>query len=440
MNRIRRRESIWLQTIAATVLLSNCGGGNDNPEPTENPGIRTDLGRACGAMPGMASSNTFNAIPMPVSASAVPAGGAAIAVEPAFIALSFERPVAMLQAPGDDLCWFVVEQPGRVLAFKNMDDTAETKTFIDIVVRVDDDPNEAGLLGMAFHPDYANNRQVFLSYTGNDGGLTSYVSRFTSADNGISLDPDSEEVILSIAQPYGNHNGGNIAFGPDGYLYIGFGDGGSANDPDENAQNTMNLLGAMLRIDVDSAVPYGIPQGNPFAENDLCHLGFGADDCPEIFAWGLRNPWRWSFDSITGELWAGDVGQSAFEEINIVHRTGNYGWPLFEGTLCNSNAPVPDCSFVSLPPVTEHGRADARSITGGYVYHGSAIPDLVGVFVYADFMTGNIFQYFDPGSGNIIRAQLAADLRVSAFGQANDGELYVLNLFPDGTIHRIVAD
>jgi glucose/arabinose dehydrogenase len=350
----------------------------------------------------------------------------------------------MLQAPSDDRCWFIVEQTGRVRAFENIPDPAETFTFIDISTRVDDGPNEAGLLGMAFHPNFAGNGQVFLSYTGPIGVLTSYVSRFTSLDGGVTLDPDSEEVLLSITQTRPNHNGGQITFGPDGYLYIGMGDGGGSNDTDQNAQNTMNLKGAMLRIDVDGATPYAIPADNPFADNaldgaGLCDSGFGAADCPELYAWGLRNPWRWSFDKLTGELWAGDVGQRALEEIDIIDLGGNYGWPFLEGTRCNTDVPVENCDFAGLPPITEYPRTTGRSVTGGYVYRGTAIPDLVGIYVYGDFATGLVMQYFDAGDDNTIEAQFDTDFGISSFGEANNGELYLLDLYAGG-IHQIVAD
>jgi glucose/arabinose dehydrogenase len=372
----------------------------------------------------------------------VPPGGVAITTTPVYTALSFERPLAMLQAPADDRFWFIVEQTGRVIAFENIPDVAETFTFIDISSRVNDGPNEAGLLGMAFHPDFSINGQVFLSYTGTSGGLTSYISRFTSLDGGATLDPDSEEVLLSILQTSNNHNGGQITFGRDGYLYIGMGDGGGSDDPDQNAQNTLNLKGSMLRIDVDGAVPYAIPADNPFADNaleGLCNYGVGAEDCPELYAWGLRNPWRWSFDSNTGDLWAGDVGQGELEEIDIIDLGGNYGWPFLEGTRCNDDVPVENCDFPGIPPITEYPRTTGRSVTGGYVYNGINIPDLIGVYVYGDFATGLVMQYFDAGSGNIIEAQFDTDFGISSFGEANNGELYLLDLYGGG-IHQIVAE
>jgi len=282
----RRFLHSLLTTLALTLLVA-CGGSSSGI------GASDIAGQACGAAD--TTDDMANIAPVVIPA-AVPPGGAAITTTPAYSALSFTRPLVMKQAPGDDKCWFVVEQDGRVLAFEDISTVTDTRVFIDIAGRVtspeDQGPNEAGLLGMAFHPDYANNKQVFLSYTGDDNGvLTSYVSRFTSTDGGVTLNP-SEEILLTLAQPFGNHNGGNIAFGPDGYLYIGFGDGGSGNDPGGRAQNTLNLFGAMLRIAVDSGTPYSIPADNPFAGNALCSLGEGAVDCPVIYALGLCNPWR----------------------------------------------------------------------------------------------------------------------------------------------------
>ena len=406
--------------ILTTGLLSACGSDNDNIL------VGGEIGNACEA------EDAVSAV-----ASAVPPGGAQIAVERVFPELSFELPVAIRQEPQNGLCWYIVEKAGRVLAFENNAAADAANTFIDISTIVESGPFEAGLLGIAFHPDYANNGEVFLSYTGDDSGLVSYISRFTTLDGGLTLDPASEEIILQLPQPFDNHNGGNILFGPDGYLYIGFGDGGSGNDPGERAQNTMNLFGAILRIDIDSGVPYSIPSSNPFFGNTLCSEGFGGAACPEIYAWGLRNPWRWSFDRDTGDLWLGDVGQRALEEIDIIDLGGNYGWPFFEGTRCNTEAPVVDCDFVGIPPVTEYGRDDGVSVTGGYVYRGSNIPDLFGVYVYGDAFSGNLFQYFDSGS-EIIEAQTDTGLRITAFGEDSTGELFLTH-YETGEIYQVVA-
>ncbi len=423
----------------AEMLLTGCGSDSGSDFDTSSSEINPEqpfvIANACGAQAPAAQTASITGI----KAAAVPPGGAAITVQQTFAALSFERPLSMQQAPDDERCWFIVEQSGRVQAFINDPAADRTNLFIDISNRVEDGPNEAGLLGLAFHPNYASNGQVFLSYTADDGGLVSRISRFTTTDNGVTLSPDTEEILLTLSQPFGNHNGGNIVFGPDGYLYIGFGDGGSANDPGERSQNTLNLFGSLLRIDVDGGAPYGIPGDNPFAGNSLCSNGFGAADCPEIYAYGLRNPWRFSFDRQTGDIWLGDVGQNAIEEIDIIEAGGNYGWPFFEGTRCNTEAPVLDCNFNGIPPITEYGRAAGHSVTGGYLYRGSNIPDLAGAYVYADFVSGTIFQYFDPGSGTPIESQTPTDLFIASFAEALDGELYLLDL-TGGNVYELIAD
>ncbi len=200
---------------------------------------------------------------------------------------AISQPIALRQLPGDASHWYLVQKNGVIVRFENRADVASLTTFVDIDARVSSGASEAGLLGMAFHPDFATNGEVCLSYTA--GGLTSRISRFTSPDGGVTLDPNSEEILLTLNQPYSNHNGGNILFGPDGYLYVGFGDGGSGGDPGDRAQNTTNLFGAMLRIDVDTGSPYGIPSDNPFAPTASCSTGTGAAACPEIYAWGFRN-------------------------------------------------------------------------------------------------------------------------------------------------------
>ena len=244
------------------------------------------------------------------------------------------------------------------------------------------------------------------------------VSRF---NYNKAVAPESELVILEVPQPYANHNGGQIAFGPDGYLYIGLGDGGSAGDPRRNGQNPSTLLGAILRIDVSGATaeqPYAIPLDNPFVD------GGGR---PEIWAYGLRNPWRFSFDRETGELWTGDVGQNRWEEIDIIERGGNYGWNAMEGHHCFQ--PSSDCENEDfIPPVWEYSLdGDACSVIGGYVYRGTAIQTLVGTYVYADFCTGEIFGLRRDGEDVVNRLLVDTDLRISSFGEDNDGELYVLS-------------
>jgi glucose/arabinose dehydrogenase len=363
-------------------------------------------------------------------------GGATIELEPAFANLSLSQPVALLRAPHDSSRWFVVEQAGVVRVFDNEASVAASTVFINITGRVTSG-GETGLLGMAFDPDFDANRYVYLSYT-RSGPLTSVLSRFQSFDGGQTLDPSSETVILTATQPFANHNGGNILFGPDGLLYFGLGDGGSGNDSQNNAQDNTNLLGAMLRIDV-SNLPYQIPSTNPFAGNALCGNGGTSPDgseCPEIYAWGLRNPWRFSFDRATGDLWAGDVGQSDWEEVDRISIGGNYGWRDREGAHCNADLyPAGGCPTAGLiDPETEYDHTAGGSVTGGYVYRGAALPALVGSYLFGDFSSGRIFR-LAPGAADY-EDMLDTTLNISSFGQDIDGELYVLDY--GGAIHHIV--
>ncbi|MGH8865100.1 MAG: PQQ-dependent sugar dehydrogenase, partial [Burkholderiales bacterium] len=322
-----------------------------------------------------------------------PAPQVTLTVQQVFASLpSFSSPVAMLQAPGDSTRWFVVEQAGVVRVFDNNPAVVATTVFVDIdgMDRVTSG-GEAGLLGMAFHPNFPTDPRVYLFYSHTDAtlGLVSRLSEFSTPDAGFILNPNSERVLLTFEKPgtESNHNGGGIAFGPDGFLYLGIGDGGGANDLHGsigNAQLLTTLLGKMLRIDIDGitgAFLYRIPPTNPFAvSTTLCGTdGTGTQDCPEIYAYGFRNPWRWSFDRQSGDLWVGDVGQSALEEVDRVTLGGNYGWRCFEGTRNTGLA----CGSLPnrLPPVAEYGRSVGTSTTGGYVYRGSMIAPLVGRYV-----------------------------------------------------------
>jgi len=346
---------------------------------------------------------------------------------------AISQPIALRQLPGDASHWYLAQKGGVIVRFENRADVASVTTFVDIDARVNSGANEAGLLGMAFHPDFATNGEVYLSYTAS--GLTSRISRFTSPDGGVTLDPNSEEILLTLNQPFSNHNGGNILFGPDGYLYIGFGDGGSGGDPGDRAQNTTNLFGAMLRIDVDNGSPYGIPSDNPFAANASCSSGSGAAACPEIYAWGFRNPWRWSFDAGTGELWVGDVGQNSWEEVDVVELGGNYGWRCREGAHdFNTSGNCPDGL---IDPVIEYDHGVGRSITGGYVYRGSAIPELEGRYVFAD-LNGKIFASVSDGAGGYgYETLLATGNSIVSFAEDENGELLYLD-FGANTVRRIV--
>lgn len=386
---------------------------------------------ACG---GSSGDGTI-APPPPPPPPTPPAAPPGVALDRVFPQLSFSQPVALLQAPADTSRWFVVEKAGVVRLFDNQPGTSASAVFIDISSQVDSAPSEAGLLGMAFHPNFAANGEVFLSYTRSGAPLVSVVARFSSRNAGNTLDPSSEEIILTVPQDFSNHNGGHIAFRGDGNLYIGFGDGGSANDPNNRAQDDSTLLGKLLRIDIDGGAPYAIPAGNPFAANAPCVQGSGTAPCPEIFASGLRNPWRWSFDRQNDEIWVGDVGQGAFEEIDLVESGNNLGWRIREGANCN--IPASGCQTANLTdPVFEYGRSLGSSVTGGYVYRGGAISGLDGFYIFGDFGSGRLWA-LPAATRGAATELLDTAFSISAFGEDNGGELYLLD-YGAGAIYRLV--
>ncbi len=356
---------------------------------------------------------------------------ASVALEPAFDGRVFSRPTGVYPPPTPEGWWTTIQQKGRIYRFKDGDPTAavlvaDLSTYIEVA------SSEEGLLGLAYAPDFVDSGRVYLSYTALDGAqLVSRIARVLSHDGGLTFDLDSLEVLLQIDQPYANHNGGNLAFGPDGYLYAGYGDGGSAGDPNSNGQNPDVLLGKMLRLDVSGPGAYTIPADNPFA------AGGGA---PEVYAWGLRNPWRWAFDPASGELWVGDVGQNAWEELDRVERGGNYGWNTMEGAHCFK--PVVGCDTAGLVlPVAEyaHGAGEGASIVGGPVYRGSAIPGLVGAPLFADVYTGVISAVTtDPLSGAWVTEAILTDptLNIVSFAQDAAGEVYVVTYA--GTLWKLV--
>jgi uncharacterized repeat protein (TIGR03806 family) len=357
-----------------------------------------------------------------------------IGLQTALGAHVFSWPVLVLQPPTDASRFFVVQKGGVVSAVSP--DGAIASDFIDITSQTNSTYEETGLLGMAFHPHWHTNHQAFLFYSAHDGtarDLTSTVSRFTSTDGGKTLDKSTEQVLFTLQkEPADNHNGGMIAFGPDGYLYIGLGDGGGAGDVLKQAQDTTNLFGKMLRIDVDHGLPYSVPPDNPFAD--------GKGGRAEVFAWGFRNPWRWSFDRATGLLWAGDVGQGVWEEIDVVRKGENYGWNIREGAHCYP--PGNSCSTTGLTePIVEYDHTQGFAVTGGYVYRGTALQGLVGSYLFADFGSGNIWSIpasaGQPGQPQPTAVKLmASGLNISSFGEDLDGELYVTSL--EGGIYKIV--
>lgn len=392
-----------------TALVAGCGAppASPTPQPTATPAVA------------------------PAAAPALPLGSLDLwyilgwrerAPVPGLTSLT-----SMVQVENGDI--FAADQDGRIFWLQDTVlegiDAVSIIDFLDIRDRVSARGSEEGLLGLAVDPHVDGQFYVYYSAA---NPRRSVVSRFNYGSEGRPAegkpaDLDSELVILEIEQPYSNHNGGQIAFGPDGYLYIGLGDGGSAGDPQGNGQDTSTLLGSILRIDVSGSTearPYAIPPDNPFVDS--------AGARPEIWAYGLRNPWRFSFDRETGELWAGDVGQNEWEEIDIIERGGNYGWNVLEGNHCFR--PRDNCDREGrIPPVWEYSLDGAPcSVIGGYVYRGDAIPWLRGAYVYGDFCSGKVHG-LRHHNGQVTDHKELADtgLRIMSFAEDKDGELYLLS-------------
>jgi len=346
------------------------------------------------------------------------------------VAQGLEEPV-FLTAPEGDPRLFVVELPGRIRVIE--DGTLLPTPFLDITDEVRSAGGEQGLFSVAFHPDYDTNGFFYVNYTAEDTGGGTRVERYTvSADPGAA-DALSAKTILSVAQPFTNHNGGLVTFGPDGMLWVGMGDGGSGGDPQGNGQDPTTLLGALLRLDVDGGDPYAAPPGNPYVGDPG-----GAD---EVWAIGLRNPWRFAFDPAEELLYVADVGQSDLEEVSVVSASQpglNFGWNVMEGDRCFEPAEGCDTDGLVLPAVTYPNAEEGCSITGGYVYRGSAIPDLRGHYFYSDFCAGFLRSFRFTGSGPTEEEEWdVGDLgNVLSFGRDSEGELYVLS--GNGVVGRIV--
>ena len=346
-----------------------------------------------------------------------PAPGAYRAI---LVVEGLHKPLYLAQAPGDSARYYIVEQSGRIRILNG--GRLQASPFLDLSAEVFNPDarggGERGLLGLAFHPGFATNRRFVVDYTDREGDTRIVEYRAASPD---AADPASARLVLQIEQPYTNHNGGMVEFGPDGALYIGMGDGGSAGDPQNRAQNLGSLLGKLLRLDLDRIPPgaaYGIPADNPF-------VGV-AGARPEIWAYGLRNPWRFSFDTETGELWIADVGQKAWEEVNrqpAGEGGQNYGWRLREGAHCYD--PPEDCERPGLiDPVHEYSHQEGCSITGGYIYRGQALPELRGQYLFADWCAGKVWA-FSPATGE--RREILRDLGpLTSFGKDHRNELYVM--------------
>ncbi len=408
---MRRSRNFALFIILAAFYLVSCDSSGDNPQVPSDPDIE----------------NKFSLVN-------------------AFPNLSFDRPLD-IQNPGDGSNrLFVVEQKGVILVINNIPANnqievqlngldATSNIFLDIQNQVLFDESELGMLGLAFHPDYENNGLFYVNYIA-DNPLRNVISRFAvSEDNPNIADADSEVILLEIEQPHPFHNGGQLAFGPnDGFLYISLGDGG--HDSEDNAQDLLNLLGSILRIDVDNPEGennYGIPSDNPLFGNTS---GFRE----EIYAYGLRNPWRMSFDSVTGALWTGDVGDQSLEEIDIVEKGKNYGWPIMEGTNCYDPPSGCDMSGLELP-IWEYGRNEGRTLIGGFVYRGAELPELFGKYIYADFVSGRVWALSFDGLTVTDNTQLLrfADMDsfiITSFGIDEQNELYITGF--DGNIYRLV--
>ncbi|PZA06641.1 MULTISPECIES: sorbosone dehydrogenase family protein [unclassified Meiothermus] len=340
-----------------------------------------------------------------------------------------QQPLWLTYAPGDGSRMFVLEQAGRVRLVQ--EGRLLPEPFLDVSDLVSC-CGERGLLGLAFHPDYRQNGWFFINYTRRADGAT-VIARYKVSNNPDRADPRSAQILLTIEQPYANHNGGMVAFGPDGYLYIGVGDGGAAGDPQNHAQNLGSLLGKILRIDVSKSEgnrPYGIPQSNPFLNRP------GAR--PEIWAYGLRNPWRFSFDRESGDLWIGDVGQGRVEEVDFQPAASkggeNYGWRLKEGRQCYT--PSSGCAREGLvDPVLEYDHSQGNSITGGYRYRGRAMPALKGAYIYGDFGSGRIWAGREQAGKWTAQLLAHTEYNISSFGEDLEGELYVVDY--RGAIYRL---
>ena len=425
--------------VAAPLLLS-CGDSPDREDVRRHPTPGAAAARTAtpGPTEAVGTSSTAHEETPARAISPTPAPEPAIALEPAFPGLpELERPIALIEVPEHDL-FLIVLQAGEVLSVPRDGPYDEPRTVLDhreATVCC----GEEGLLSIAFDPEFGANGYVYAHYSPSEEPGRTRLSRFETTGEGqtLALDPESELVLLRVRQPFANHNGGTVLFGPDGMLYLGLGDGGAANDPYGHGQDLGTHLGAIIRIDVRNASadrPYAIPPDNPFLEEG------GA--LPEIWAYGLRNPWRMSFDRETGLLWAGDVGQNRVEEISIIESGGNYGWNIMEGSRCF--LPETGCDRTGLVlPAWEYSHDQGCSITGGHVYRGEAIPFLYGWYLYSDFCSERIWAIHaeTAAAGGFVAPMVLWEgepVLVVSFAEAADGELYVIT-FDGDRIYRIVA-
>ena len=413
----------WFVLLAGALFVSACASAPESPNP---PSATLSVTAQVTLLPThTATSAALEPTAAPLTPTPTPE------VKPAlrFFVGGLVRPTDLTHA-GDPRTLYVTEQPGRVRVIR--DGVLLPEPFLDLTDRVGARGNEQGLLGIAFAPDFAQSRKVFVNYTDRAGDTV--IAGFLAREDALSADPASAWTVLQIDQPCANHNGGQLRFGPDGMLYIGTGDGGSAGDPLNAGQDVRTLLGKLLRIDVSQSsarAPYRIPADNP---------DFGPGSRRELWAIGLRNPWRFSFDRLTGDLFIADVGQNRFEEINFQpagSRGGeNYGWRLREGFAPFREDRPPEGL---TDPIWQYGREDGCSVTGGYVYRGNAIPALYGAYLYGDFCSGRIWTLRRTADGQWQNTLLFdTELNIASFGEDALGELYVLDL--NGAVYRLVGE
>ncbi|MCY4437513.1 MAG: PQQ-dependent sugar dehydrogenase [Chloroflexi bacterium] len=421
-----------LLVVLGATLISSCGG--DEPEPpATTSAVATALPTQipATAVPQPTAAVVPTAAPVPSVRTPMPPAEGAYGLET--VGTGFKRPLYLTYAPGDaGGRLFIVEQNGTIAILK--DGRRQEPLFLDIDSRVGSSANEQGLLSMAFDPEYAANGIFYVYYTDNRGDTV--VARYrVSADNPDAADPDSEEVLLRVEQPYGNHNGGLIKFGPDGYLYVALGDGGSGGDPLDSGQDLGTLLGTLLRIDVRTGGGYAVPADNPFVGRE----GVRA----EIWAWGLRNVWRFSFDRDTGDLFMADVGQNKLEEVSFQPAASpggeNYGWNRFEGSQPYGNRSTEGMVRREMVfPIAEYGRNEGCSVTGGYMYRGQQLPALAGNYIFGDYCSGIVWTLTPQADGAWLRTVLfVAPSEITSFGEDADGEVYVI--IRNGTIYRITS-
>ena len=430
-------RSLPLIALAALYSIS-CVGSDDSgpvasiltPTATANVQHRSQTAVRASSTPPAASAPPIASPPAAPTSVPRPLPDS-FGVEQVYTEISFTRMVALAFADDGSNRAFLVLQPGRIMEFDASDEASEAREFLDIRDRVDDRGNEEGLLGLALDPAFQSNGHFYVYYTASDP-RRGVLPRFTAMPGGAGAEAGSESVVLEVAQPYQNHNGGQVLFGPDGYLYLGLGDGGSRGDPRGNGQDPSTLLGTILRLDVhdpDSPGAYSIPSDNPFVERSSAR--------GEVWAYGLRNPWRFSFDRLNRDLWAADVGQNRLEEIDIIQPGRNYGWSVMEGGDCHPR-PREQCDKIGLElPVGEYGRDDGCSITGGYVYRGARLPELYGSYIYGDFCSGKIWALQLDAKVAATQIELVdTDLDISSFAEDPAGELYILSF--DRKIYRLV--